>query len=165
MLTRRELKGVTIKKKQRKWVAVHISAIVFRKKNPERENWVAEDLFSDSIDTIIVIFILFLPFLWCSVKLSSLSVSFLFFNHYWKNWRSPLFLLYKICISLISASALKIIWFTVLFCFFFLPSLPPFPRFLFVFAIIISSTHYGFACQVLHALHHRGLSISHMEKT
>lgn len=136
-----------------------------QEKNPERENWVAEDLFSDSIDTIIVIFILFLPFLWCSVKLSSLSVSFLF-NHYWKNWRSPLFLLYKICSSLLSASALKLIWFTVLFCFFFLPSLPPLPRFfLFVFAIMISSTHYGFACQVLHALHHRGLSISHMEKT
>lgn len=58
----------------------HLSNCLQEKKNPERENWVADDLFSDSIDSIIVIFILFLPFLWCSVKLSSLSVSFHFFE-------------------------------------------------------------------------------------
>lgn len=51
------------------------------------------------------------------------------------------------------------------FCLIFFPLFLLLLVFLFVFAIMISSTHYGFACQVLHALHHRGLSISHMEKT
>lgn len=114
-----------------------------KKKNPERENWVADDLFSDSIDSIIVIFILFLPFLWCSVKLSSLSVSFHFFEPLLKrkkkrkkiSERSPLFLLYTICSSVLSASALKLIWFTVLFLFF--PLFLLLLVFLFVFAIII----------------------------
>lgn len=121
----------------------HLSNCLQEKKNPERENWVADDLFSDSIDSIIVIFILFLPFLWCSVKLSSLSVSFHFFEPLLKRkkkkrkknkWRSPLFLLYKICSSVLSASALKLIWFTVLFLFFPLFLLLVF---LFVFAIMI----------------------------
>lgn len=166
MLTRRELKGVTIKKKKTKKMGrcSHLSNCLQEKKSRKRKLSSRRFVFwFDWYNNCDLYFVPSISVMFRQVVFSFCFVSF--FNHYWKNWRSPLFLLYKICISLISASALKIIWFTVLFCFFFLPSLPPFPRFLFVFAIIISSTHYGFACQVLHALHHRGLSISHMEKT
>ncbi len=78
MLTRRELnKSNHLKKAKKMGRCSHLSNCL-QEKNPERENWVADDLFSDSVDSIIVIFILFLPFLWCSVKLSSLSVLFHF---------------------------------------------------------------------------------------
>lgn len=146
----------------------HLSNCLQEKKNPERENWVTDDLFSDSIDSIIVIFILFLPFLWCSVKLSSLSVSFHFFFFYTitkKKLKKSSFFYSTKSVALYFLPLLLNLFGSQFFVLFF-PSLPLLPSFfLFVFAIMISSTHYGFACQVLHALHHRGLSISHMEKT
>lgn len=101
-----------------------------------------------------------------SVMFCQVVFSFCFVSFFLTNTKIPeevlFFLLYKICSSVLSASALKL--FGSQFCFCFFPLFLLFLVFLFVFAIMISSTHYGFACQVLHALHHRGLSISHMEK-